>query len=67
MAFQWQPETVDLSDPATPPVFDAAKVQAGIELALKPMTDRGWRADPCMAPPDAAAAPMVEKQLASVT
>jgi hypothetical protein len=62
-----QPETVDFSDPAIPPGFDAAKIQAGIDLALKQMTERGWQADPCMVPPDATAGPMVEKQLASAS
>jgi hypothetical protein len=57
---------VDFSDPAIPAGFDAAKIQAGIDLALKQMTERGWQADPCMVAPDTTAAPMVEKQLASV-
>jgi hypothetical protein len=61
-----QPETVDFSDPAIPPGFNAVKIQAGIDLALKQMTERGWQADPCMVAPDATAGPMVEKQLAGV-
>ena len=28
-----QPETVDFSDPAIPPGFDAAKIHAGIAIA----------------------------------
>ena len=59
-----QPETVDFTDPAIPPGFDAQKIQAGIDLALKQMADRGWQADPCMVAPDATAGPMVAKQLA---
>ena len=59
-----RPDTVDFSDPAIPPGFDAAKIQAGIDLALTQMTERGWQADPCMVPPDETAGPMVEKQLA---
>jgi hypothetical protein len=35
-----QPETVDYSDPALPPGMDAKKIQAGIELGLKKITDR---------------------------
>ena len=38
-----QPEAVDYSDPALPPGMDAKKIQAGIELGLKQMTDRGWQ------------------------
>ena len=36
-----QPEAVDYSDPALPSGMDAKKIQAGIDLALKQMTDRG--------------------------
>lgn len=60
-----RPDTVDYSDPAIPPGFDAAKIQAGIDLAIEQMTKRGWEADPCMVPPDETAGPLVEKQLAS--
>jgi hypothetical protein len=60
-----QPETVDFSDPALPPGFNAEKIQAGIAIALAKMTERGWQADPCMIPPDATAGPTIEKQLAS--
>ena len=38
-----QPEAVDYSDPALPPGMDAKKIQAGIELGLKLMTDRGMK------------------------
>jgi hypothetical protein len=60
-----QPETVDFSDPAIPPGFNAEKIHAGIAIALAKMAERGWQADPCMVPPDATAGPMVEKQLAT--
>ena len=36
------PETVDYSDPALPPGMTAEKVHAGIAVALKQFTDRGW-------------------------
>jgi hypothetical protein len=62
-----QPETVDFSDPAIPPGFDAKKIHAGIAIAMAQMTERGWQADPCMIPPDATAGPLLEKQLASAT
>ena len=62
-----QPETVDFSDPAIPPGFDAKKIHAGISIAMAQMTKRGWQADSCMIPPDATAGPLLEKQLASAT
>src|SRR5215475_6505012 len=36
------PETVDFSDPALPPGMTVEKVRAGIEVALKQFSDRGW-------------------------
>ena len=62
-----QPEAVDYSDPALPPGMDAKKIQAGIELCLKQMTDRGWQADTCLIQPDATAGPTVERRLGSTT
>src|SRR3546814_9379186 len=49
----------------SPPGFDAAKINAGIEIAVAAITERGWRADLCMIPPDERAGPMLEEQLAS--
>lgn len=60
-----QPETVDYSDPALPPGFNAEKIRAGIAVAMSKMTERGWQADPCMIPPDETAGPLLEKQLAT--
>lgn len=60
-----QPETVDFSDPALPPGFNAEKINAGIAIAKTKITERGWQADLCMIPPDQTAGPMLEKQLAS--
>ncbi|WP_422087830.1 MULTISPECIES: hypothetical protein [Variovorax] len=59
-----QPETVDFSDPALPPGFDAAKIHAGIAIGMQQMADRGWAAELCLVPPDASATEMVKKQLA---
>ena len=59
------PETVDYSDPAIPPGFNAEKINAGIALAVSKMTERGWQSDPFMIPPDETAGPLVEKQLAT--
>jgi hypothetical protein len=59
-----QPETVDFSDPAIPPGFNAEKIHAGITVGIAKMAERGWQADPCMIPPDETAGPMLEKQLA---
>ena len=62
-----QPEAVDYSDPALPPDMDAKKIQAGIDLGLKQMTDRGWQADVCLTQPDATAGPTVERRLGATT
>lgn len=59
------PETVDFSDPALPPGMTADKIRAGIALALKAMTDRGWEADVCLIRPDETAGPAVERHLRS--
>ena len=59
-----KPETVDFSDPAIPPGFDAGKIHAGIAVAMNRMAERGWRADACMIPPDETAGPMLQAQLA---
>lgn len=59
------PETVDYSDPALPPEFDAAKVHAGIAVAVASMTGRGWQCDVCGIPPDDTAVTIIERQLAA--
>jgi hypothetical protein len=61
------PDTVDFTDPALPPGFNAEKIQAGIDLAAAKIAERGWIADLCMIPPDAAGMAMLEKQLAGAT
>lgn len=60
-------ETVDFSDPALPPGLNVEKIQAGIAIAMKSMSDRGWQADLCLIPPDETAGPLLEKQLAATT
>jgi hypothetical protein len=62
-----KPETVDYSDPAIPPGFNAEKINAGIEIAVAKIKERGWQADICMIPPDDTAGPILEKQMASAT
>jgi hypothetical protein len=62
-----QPEAVDYCDPALPSGMDAKKIQVGIELGLKQMTDRGWQADVCLIQPDATARPALEQQLDAAT
>jgi hypothetical protein len=62
-----QPETVDFSDPALPPGFNAELINAGIAIAATKIAERGWQADICMIPPDNTAGPTLEKQLASAT
>ena len=59
------PETVDYSDPALPPGVTAEKVRAGIAVALKQFTDRGWESDVGYFRPDETAGPTVERQLRS--
>jgi biotin-(acetyl-CoA carboxylase) ligase len=61
------PETVDFSDPAIPPGFNAEKIHAGIAIAKGKMAERGWQADLCLIPPDKAAGLVLEKQLATTT
>ena len=60
-----QPETVDFSDPALPPGFNAQKINEGISTGKAKIVERGWQADLCMIPPDETAGPMLEKQLKS--
>ena len=59
------PETVDFSDPALPPGMTAEKVRAGIAVALKQFTDRGWESDVGFIRPDETAGPTVARQLRS--
>ena len=61
----YDPETVDYSDPALPPGMTAAKIHAGVQVAVKQMVDRGWEAEVCYVRPDRTAGPTVEHQLAS--
>jgi hypothetical protein len=61
------PETVDFSDPALTPGFNAEKIHAGIAIGMATMADRGWQADLCLIPPDKTASGLLEKQLATTT
>jgi hypothetical protein len=61
----YDPETVDFSDPALPPGMTAAKIHAGIAVAMKQFAERGWEADLSFIQPDETAGPTVEGQLAS--
>ncbi len=58
-----QPETVDYTDPTLPPGMTADKIHAGIALALRQMTDRGWLAELCLLQPDGTAGTVVERCL----
>ena len=60
-----EPKTVDYSDPALPPVMDAKRIQAGIELCMKQMSDRGWQADTCLIQPDAIASLALQQRLSA--
>jgi hypothetical protein len=59
------PETVDFADPALPPGMTTEKVHAGIAVALKQFTERGWESDVGFIRPDETAGPTVERQLRS--
>jgi len=61
------PETVDFSDPALPPGMTAEKVRAGIAVALKQFTRRGWESDVGFIRPDETAGPTAQRQLRSTT
>jgi hypothetical protein len=61
----YDPDSVDYSDPALPPGMNADKIHAGIAVALKQVTDRGWQGDLCLIRPDETAVETVERQLAS--
>ena len=57
------PETVDYTDPALPPGFNADKINAGIKVAMEKIAERGWEGDQCMIPPDDSATWTIEQQL----
>jgi hypothetical protein len=59
------PDTVDYSDPALPPGMNADKIRAGIAVAVKQFTDRGWQSDIGYIRPDESAGPTVERLLRS--
>lgn len=60
-----QPETVDFSDPALPPGFNAAKIHAGIAVGMAQLAERGWHADLCLVAPNASATADIERYLAA--
>jgi len=62
-----KPETVDFSDPALPPGFNAEKINDGITTAVALIEARGWQGDTCMIAPDDTAGPMLERQLAGAS
>jgi hypothetical protein len=60
-----QPESVDFSDAAIPPGFNAKKIHAGIAVGMAEMAKRGWQADLCLIRPDQTAGLVLERQLAT--
>ena len=62
-----KPETVDFSDPSLPPGFDAAKINAGIAIALTKIKERGWEGNTCMITPDATGAAMLKRALGAAS
>ena len=61
----YDPETVDFSNPALPPGMTAEKIRAGVALAHKQMTDRGWEGEVCYIRSDGTVGETVERHLAS--
>ena len=61
------PETVDYSDPALPPVLNAEKIYAGIDVAAAKIAEKGWLGDICNIASDDDGIATLEKQLASTT
>jgi hypothetical protein len=61
----YDPEAVDFSNPALPSGMSVEKIRAGVALALKQMTDRGWEGDVFYIRPDGMAGQMLEHHLAS--
>ncbi len=59
----YDPTTVDYTDPALPPGMTAEKIQAGVDVVLKRMAERGWEADHCYVHPDQTAVPTVQRHL----
>jgi hypothetical protein len=62
-----KPNTVDFSDPALPPGFNAEKIQVGIDLAETKIKERGWQGDLCMITPDETGLAILKAQLAAAT
>lgn len=62
-----KPETVDFSDPSLPPGFDAAKINAGIAVAVGKIAERGWDGVTCMITPDSAGLAMLKAALERVS
>lgn len=58
-----EPETVDFSDPALPPGFDAEKIHKGIAAGMKQMSERGWEAELCLVRPDESASLDLKRRL----
>ena len=62
-----EPETVDFSDPALPPGFNAEKIRGGIAAGMKQMSERGWRPDLCLVRPDESASISLKRILATAS
>jgi len=58
-----KPETVDFADPSLPPGFNAEKINAGIDLGVAKIEERGWQCDTCMITPDAAGFAVLKRAL----
>ncbi|MBA3912817.1 MAG: hypothetical protein H0X25_02925 [Acidobacteriales bacterium] len=61
----YDPDSVDFSDPGTPPGLDIDKISAGTKDSLKRIEDYGWTGVQCMVRPDDTAGPAVERALSA--
>ncbi len=61
-----QPRTVDFSDLALPPGFDAATIHASVAVGMRQMAHRGRNAGLCLVRPDDCATPVLQQQIAAV-
>ncbi|SEQ64771.1 hypothetical protein SAMN05216548_106130 [Faunimonas pinastri] len=59
----YDPDSVDFSDPGSPPGLDIDKIWAGAKASLKRIEDYGWTGVQCMVRPDDTAAGVVERAL----
>ncbi|WBO21054.1 hypothetical protein [Sphingomonas abietis] len=63
----FDPESVDFSDPGSPPGLDPAKIWEGVRRSLERIAEHGWEGTQCMVKPDETAVATVEQALANMS